>query len=327
MVCVNFGLNEDYEKLTFTTRLLHNTRKHKTTKNSIFSKSENLNYVNDEIKKIKNRETLDKYFAEEEENYKLLIKEKTKQKSKMKNHLLETIISFSSSDYDKYSAKKLNEIVMNYTKQLEKEFKIKVYAVSGHYDEGHLNEKNEEIRNVHFHIIHSNVNHETGKSFTRQIFINGNKDYSFIQKHFKDFIVKNLDENYDISIKKDKTKKTKNLDYRTYKRLAQEKEQLKAKITNQYKNKIKEFKEQAKTEIKEIKEQALIDLRKQRKIILQQQDIIEKKDKEITELKKEILELQKKLEKTTTQSQKHQLERKINNLMNIQKRNTQTIEM
>lgn len=317
MVCVNFGLNEDYEKLTFTTRLLHNTRKHKTTKNSIFSKSENFNYVNDEIKKIKNRKELDKYFEDEEENYKLLIKEKTKRKSQMKNHLLETIISFSSSDYEKYSAKKLNEVVMNYTKQLAEEYKIKVYSVSGHHDEGHYGKNGEEIRNVHFHIIHSNVNFETGKSFTRQIFnTEDRKDYSFIQQHFKDFVVKNLDKNYDISIKKDKTKKTKDLDYRTYKRLAQEKEQLKEKITNKYKNKIKE-----------IKEQALTDLRKQQKIILQQKDIIEKKDKEITELKKEILELQKKLEKTTTQSQKHQLERKINNLMNIQKRNTQTLEM
>lgn len=303
MVCIKLGLNQDYKKLRFEHRLLHNTRKNKKTKNSIFSKDENYNYVCDEIKKLTTTSDLKKYFEDEEENYKLLIKEKTGRKSQMKNHLMESLISFSFSDYEKYGSEKLKKIIMDYIKKLKNEYKIKIYNISFHFDEGHFEDEEEhfqdenknkkEIKNVHCHFIHSNINHETGKSFTRGIFMAGKKnDYSFIQNDLQDFILKNLDPNFEKQNKEKKEKQEYIEDYKIYKKIKQNEQ----KIIQKYKKQIKNIKEKTISELKK------------------QQEQLRQKHNEIIYLKKEIFDLKEKLKLTTTQSQQHQIQRKINNL-------------
>lgn len=169
MVSIGIELNsQEYKKTSLRVRFLHNTRTLKTN-NSIFSTDYNFTKSLIDLKNIQERE---EYFSNEEQKLKNFVREKLKQKSQNKFHIVDSLISISDDD-------EINNLTMEEQKKLLikktedyilylKNQGIKVFQYSLHLDEGHL--QNEEIRlNRHIHIIHSNINKD-GRSFTKSLF-------------------------------------------------------------------------------------------------------------------------------------------------------------
>ena len=95
MVSIGIELNEqEYKKTSLGVRFLHNTRTLKTN-NSIFSTEYNFTKS---LIDLKNLDEVNEYFSNEEEELKKFVKEKTKQKSKNKFHIIESIISISDDE-------------------------------------------------------------------------------------------------------------------------------------------------------------------------------------------------------------------------------------
>lgn len=170
MVSIGIELNEqEYKKTPLEVLFLHNTRTLKTN-NSIFSTEYNFTKSLIDLKKI---DEVKEYFSNEEEELKKFVKEKTKQKSKNKFHIVDSLISISDDDeINTLSLEEQQKILIKKTENYVSYLKnkgIKVYQYSLHFDEGHIDE-NEEIKiNRHIHIIHSNIL-ESGKSFTKSLY-------------------------------------------------------------------------------------------------------------------------------------------------------------
>ena len=179
MVSIGIELNEqEYKKTSLGVRFLHNTRTLKTN-NSIFSTEYNFTKS---LIDLKNLDEVNEYFSNEEEELKKFVKEKTKQKSKNKFHIIDSLISISDDEEIntltlEEQKKLLIKKTENYISYLKNQG-IKVYQYSLHFDEGHID--NEEIKiNRHIHIIHSNIL-ESGRSFTKSLY-EKNKGISKIQ--------------------------------------------------------------------------------------------------------------------------------------------------
>ena len=180
MVSIGIELNEqEYKKTSLGVRFLHNTRTLKTN-NSVFSTE--FNFTKSLID-LKNLEERNNFFKEEEEELKKFVKEKTKQKSKNKNHIIESLISISDDEeINNVSLEEQQKMLIKKTEDYILYLKnqgIKVYQYSLHFDEGHI-DKNEEMKiNRHIHIIHSNIL-ENGRSFTKSLY-EKNKGLSRLQ--------------------------------------------------------------------------------------------------------------------------------------------------
>lgn len=180
MVSIGIELNEqEYKKTSLGVRFLHNTRTLKTN-NSIFSTEYNFTKS---LIDLKNLDEVNEYFSNEEEELKKFVKEKTKQKSKNKFHIIDSLISISDDDeINTLTLKEQQKILIKKTEDYILYLKnqgIKVYQYSLHFDEGHI-DKNEEMKiNRHIHIIHSNIL-ENGKSFTKSLY-EKNKGLSKLQ--------------------------------------------------------------------------------------------------------------------------------------------------
>ena len=179
MVSIGIELKEqEYKKTPLEVRFLHNTRTLKTN-NSIFSTEYNFTKS---LIDLKNLDEVKEYFLNEEEELKKFVKQKLKQKSQNKFHIVDSLISISDDeeintlqleDQKKLLIKKTEDYI-SYLKNQG----IKVYQYSLHLDEGHID--NEEIKiNRHIHIIHSNIL-ENGRSFTKSLY-EKNKGISKIQ--------------------------------------------------------------------------------------------------------------------------------------------------
>jgi hypothetical protein len=191
MISIGIELSvEEYLKTPLYIRILHNIR-NLATKNSIFSTENNFNILNEEFKNegILSIEDMKEYFIQEEEYLKKVVKQKLKQKSQNKLHIVESLISISDDDESENLTKEdIKEKIKVYTDYLKKKG-IKIYNVSYHEDEGiyidietqevidHLEEgfkydKNtmEIKKNKHIHIIHSNVSLDNGRSYTNEIY-------------------------------------------------------------------------------------------------------------------------------------------------------------
>lgn len=170
MVSIGIELNEqEYKKTPLEVLFLHNTRTLKTN-NSIFSTEYNFTKSLIDLKKI---DEVKEYFSNEEEELKKFVKEKTKQKSKNKFHIIDSLISISDDEeINTLTLEEQQKILIKKTEDYVLYLKnqgIKVYQYSLHLDEGHIDE-NEEIKiNRHIHIIHSNIL-ESGKSFTKSLY-------------------------------------------------------------------------------------------------------------------------------------------------------------
>lgn len=179
MVSIGIGLNQqEYKKTSLGVRFLHNTRTLKTN-NSIFSTEYNFTKS---LIDLKNLDEVNEYFSNEEEELKKFVKEKTKQKSKNKFHIVDSLISISDDDeINTLTLEEQKKLLIKKTEDYVSYLKtkgIKVYQYSLHLDEGHI--ENEEIKiNRHIHIIHSNIL-ENGKSFTKSLY-EKNKGISKIQ--------------------------------------------------------------------------------------------------------------------------------------------------
>lgn len=180
MVSIGIELNEqEYKKTPLEVLFLHNTRTLKTN-NSIFSTEYNFTKSLIDLKKI---DEVKEYFSQEEEELKKFVKEKTKQKSKNKFHIIDSLISISDDEeINTLTLEEQQKILIKKTEDYVLYLKnqgIKVYQYSLHLDEGHIDE-NEEIKiNRHIHIIHSNIL-ENGRSFTKSLY-EKNKGISKIQ--------------------------------------------------------------------------------------------------------------------------------------------------
>mgnify|MGYP000502915891 CR=1 FL=1 len=180
MVSIGIELNEqEYKKTSLGVRFLHNTRTLKTN-NSIFSTEYNFTKS---LIDLKNLDEVNEYFSNEEEELKKFVKEKTKQKSKNKFHIIESIISISDDEeINTLTLEEQKKLLIKKTEDYISHLKnqgIKIYQYSLHFDEGHLNENEEMKINRHIHIIHSNIL-ESGKSFTKSLY-EKNKGISKIQ--------------------------------------------------------------------------------------------------------------------------------------------------
>lgn len=179
MVSIGIELNEqEYKKTPLEVLFLHNTRTLKTN-NSIFSTEYNFTKSLIDLKKI---DEVKEYFSQEEEELKKFVKEKTKQKSKNKFHIVDSLISISDDEeINTLPLEEQKKILIKKTEDYVSYLKnkgIKVYQYSLHLDEGHI--ENEEIKiNRHIHIIHSNIL-ENGRSFTKSLY-EKNKGISKIQ--------------------------------------------------------------------------------------------------------------------------------------------------
>lgn len=179
MVSIGIELIEqEYKKTSLGVRFLHNTRTLKTN-NSIFSTEYNFTKS---LIDLKNLDEVNEYFSNEEEELKKFVKEKTKQKSKNKFHIVDSLISISDDDeINTLTLEEQKKLLIKKTEDYVSYLKtkgIKVYQYSLHLDEGHI--ENEEIKiNRHIHIIHSNIL-ENGKSFTKSLY-EKNKGISKIQ--------------------------------------------------------------------------------------------------------------------------------------------------
>ena len=170
MVSIGIELNEqEYKKTSLGVRFLHNTRTLKTN-NSIFSTEYNFTKS---LIDLKNLDEVNEYFSNEEEELKKFVKEKTKQKSKNKFHIIESIISISDDEeINTLTLEEQKKLLIKKTEDYISHLKnqgIKIYQYSLHFDEGHLNENEEMKINRHIHIIHSNIL-ESGKSFTKSLY-------------------------------------------------------------------------------------------------------------------------------------------------------------
>jgi hypothetical protein len=180
MVSIGIELNsQEYKKTSLGVRFLHNTRTLKTN-NSIFSKEYNFTKS---LIDLKNLDEVNEYFLNEEEELKKFVKEKLKQKSQNKFHIIDSLISISDDDeINTLTLEEQKKLLIKKTEDYISHLKnegIKIYQYSLHFDEGHLNE-NEEIKiNRHIHIIHSNIM-GNGKSFTKSLY-EKNKGISKIQ--------------------------------------------------------------------------------------------------------------------------------------------------
>ncbi len=179
MVSIGIELKgQEYKKTPLEVRFLHNTRTLKTN-NSVFSTEYNFTKS---LIDLKNLDEVKEYFLNEEEELKKFVKQKLKQKSQNKFHIVDSLISISDDeeintlplkDQKKLLIKKTEDYI-SYLKNQG----IKVYQYSLHLDEGHID--NEEIKiNRHIHIIHSNIL-ENGRSFTKSLY-EKNKGISKIQ--------------------------------------------------------------------------------------------------------------------------------------------------
>ena len=170
MVSIGIELNQqEYKKTSLGVRFLHNTRTLKTN-NSIFSTEYNFTKS---LIDLKNLDEVNEYFSNEEEELKKFVKEKTKQKSKNKFHIVESLISISDDDeINTLTLEEQKKLLIKKTEDYISHLKnqgIKIYQYSLHFDEGHLNENEEMKINRHIHIIHSNIL-ESGKSFTKSLY-------------------------------------------------------------------------------------------------------------------------------------------------------------
>ncbi len=157
MINIIVGLDQNYQKITLTNRVLHNTRLHKKkSKNEIF-KNENVRiFLDKEINKIKSIDELNNFFKDEKEFLKNVVKEKTNRKSQIENLILESVISISFSDYEKFGKDKITKVLDEYINEiLNKKYNLKIYSAELHLDEGHYDEEGKEIKNVHCQVIHS----------------------------------------------------------------------------------------------------------------------------------------------------------------------------
>ena len=314
MINISIGLKENYQETTLTHRLLHNTRLHKNkSKNEIF-KNENVRiFLDKEINKMKTIKEFDNFFKLEKENLENLVKEKTGRKSQIENLILESVINISLSDFEKYRKDKITKVLDEYIKEiLEKKYGLKIYSVELHLDEGHIDNDEKEKRNVHCHIIHSSVNLNTGKSFTRELFNekkvdeNGNEiknkkgeivkrqDLSKSQDDIYEFMSERLE-----NLQKHKKSKNKHIDYKTYKELKKQEQEKLKKLELENKN---------------LKDTIIKNNNSYKELLNKQNKIIENQNIYITKLQQQIKDLENKLTKTTTQSQQHQIQRKITNL-------------
>ena len=180
MVSIGIELNEqEYKKTPLEVLFLHNTRTLKTN-NSIFSTDYNFTKSLIDLKKI---DEVKEYFSQEEEELKKFVKEKTKQKSKNKFHIVDSLISISDDEeINTLPLEEQQKILIKKTENYVSYLKnkgIKVYQYSLHFDEGHIDENEEMKINRHIHIIHSNIL-ESGKSFTKSLY-EKNKGISKIQ--------------------------------------------------------------------------------------------------------------------------------------------------
>ena len=180
MVSIGIELNEqEYKKTSLGVRFLHNTRTLKTN-NSIFSTEYNFTKS---LIDLKNLDEVNEYFSNEEEELKKFVKEKTKQKSKNKFHIIDSLISISDDEeINTLTLEEQKKLLIKKTEDYISHLKnqgIKIYQYSLHFDEGHLNENEEMKINRHIHIIHSNIM-GNGKSFTKSLY-EKNKGISKIQ--------------------------------------------------------------------------------------------------------------------------------------------------
>jgi len=180
MVSIGLHLKEqEYKKTPLYIRVLHNKRKMKTN-NSIFSMKDNYSKSYFDFKE--NIEDLKNQLEEEIEFLKSVVKQKTKRKSQIKNHIVESVIVISDDNESKNLTKEdYIEKVENYIKRLQKDFNLKIYSYDIHFDEGHIDEDGNKKINRHIHLIHSNVNMKTGKSFTKEIYKKSKRGISYIQ--------------------------------------------------------------------------------------------------------------------------------------------------
>lgn len=314
MINITIGLKENYKKTTLTHRILHNTRLHKNkSKNEIFENENVSIYLDPDIRKTKNIKQLDNFFKDEKENLENIVKEKTGRKNQIENLILESVISISFDDYEKFGKDKIVKVLNEYIKEiLEKQYSLKIYSVDLHLDEGHIDETGKEIKNVHCQVIHSSINLQNGKSFTRELYNekkldeNGNEiknkkgeivkrqDLSKSQDDIYNFMSERLE-----NLQKHKKSKEKHIDYKLYK-----------EIKKQEQDKLKEIKE----ENKNLKDTIIKNNNSYKELLNKQNKIIENQNIYITKLQKEIFDLKEKLKHTTTQSQHHQIQRKITNL-------------
>lgn len=165
-LCMNYHLEKsDYSEVPLHVRVAHDRREIKT-KSSVFKSENNDFFECEELSKLKNMNDYKEFFQNESERLDKLVYEKIKQKNQTKLNIIEGVLSISREDYEKINIK---ETIEKLKKYYQKEG-VKVYSITFHDDEGHINDVTKKMeRNYHFHILHSNID-ENGKSFTKRKF-------------------------------------------------------------------------------------------------------------------------------------------------------------